>query len=227
MAEAITHGTLQEQMTQHGLGTGIYGFVDYTENNSSNQEYRINNNNELSLFRIINPLKLTNTRTEGNENDGYVDRTDLSTFSSLSYCLNVISTEVYTRQNVINEANMLTIIKDTLQELCINNNDKMYEVTQNFSVHITEIFYTISNFINDYNILMSTVPENENYVLMPINYLLYYHNFDGVYNINGDTGSSGSIKYFFQGEYKARGYRPGFKIKEPLSGKLIFLGNYF
>ena len=30
MAEAITKESLHSQMTQHGLGTGIYGFIDPT-----------------------------------------------------------------------------------------------------------------------------------------------------------------------------------------------------
>jgi hypothetical protein len=45
---------------------------------------------------------------------------------------------------------------------------------------------------------------------------------DGIYNINDDTWRTWSVKYFFNGEYGAIGYRPDFKRREPLHVKLIF-----
>jgi hypothetical protein len=58
MAEAITKGSLRSQMTQHGLGTGIYGFIDPTVQGA--QDYN-RDGYERTTIKIDNPLVLENT----------------------------------------------------------------------------------------------------------------------------------------------------------------------
>jgi hypothetical protein len=73
---------------------------------------------------------------------------------------------------------------------------------------------------------MMTPAEEENYIFMPINYLAYLKGYDGVLNKNDDSGRTGPIKYCFGREYEhcqyARGFRPEFKRREPLRGRVIF-----
>lgn len=57
MAEAITYNSLQTQITQHGLGTCVYGFIDYSENNINTKNYKLNGW-ELTKIGLVNPLIL-------------------------------------------------------------------------------------------------------------------------------------------------------------------------
>lgn len=58
MAEAIGHGELSAQMTQHGLGTGIYGF---TEQLTSYEHPYIVDGTMITQIPIVNPLILQHT----------------------------------------------------------------------------------------------------------------------------------------------------------------------
>ena len=82
------------------------------------------------------------------------------------------------------------------------------------------IVKSIYNFLSDYEHLM--ISDGEDYIFMPINYLLFEYGYDGIYNKNGDIASKGSVKYFFDGIYPARGYIATYKKREPMKGKLIF-----
>ena len=84
MAEAINHGTLSEQMTQHGLGTVIYGFINWTETNRGADTYR-KPEYDITLHTIHNPIILQNEwKLEGEK------YTDLGNFTFLSMNLNIL-----------------------------------------------------------------------------------------------------------------------------------------
>ena len=57
MILSITFNTLQEQMTQHVLSTGIYVFIDYGENNLNTQNYMLEDY-ELTKITLKNPFIL-------------------------------------------------------------------------------------------------------------------------------------------------------------------------
>jgi len=105
------------------------------------------------------------------------------------------------------------------------NSDGFFEGIPNVTINPDDLLWVVKSFLQDYNKLMNSEKENEHYVLMPINYLLYLFKFDGIINKCDDTGRTGSIKYFFDNEYGTRGYRPNYKKRIPLLGKLIFLSN--
>jgi hypothetical protein len=217
MAEAIPRGTLQNQITQHGLGTGIYGFINFTDSNNSIIPYN-NSSSELTRLTLEKPLILSNSYVEEGERRG-----DLDDFTWLSMNLNATC-------NILYSDNILTPTPKQVQELFKNNDlypseDGGYKGIPNISIPLDALVNVITTFLSDYDLLMTkTSNEEEHYVLMPINYLMFLQDYDGIYNINDDTGRTGSVKYFFNGEYNARGYRPDFKRREPLRGKLIFMG---
>ncbi len=219
MAEAITFGTLQDQITQHGLGTGVYGFIDYNESNPTISHYN-NPSSVLTLFTLTNPLVLSNTYEE----EGGETRTELQDFTWLSMNLNGLCNTLYS-------SGILEPTNEQVQEILSNNGLFLFEDVGGYKgipgipLPLDLIVYIAKSFLEDYHLLMTqTTPEQEYYLLMPINYLLCYMNYDGIYNMNDDTGRTGSVKYFFKGEYNARGYRPQFKRRPCLKGRLIFLG---
>ena len=76
---------------------------------------------------------------------------------------------------------------------------------------------------------MTTRPEEENYIFMPINYLAYLKNFDGVFNILNDNARDGSVKYIFDPIILQRIWANGYQVKfkrrqhiKKLAGYLIF-----
>jgi hypothetical protein len=214
MAESITTNTLQSQMTQHGLGTGIYGFVDPTESNPHTHTYRLDRF-ELTEFELINPIVLEKTFIIDGE-----QYSDLGNFTWLSTNLNMLCAELVNYKKQITKANIEEIFT---KNYYFPNDDGDYEGIPNLPVSLDVIVQVVNTFANDYNYLQSLGKENESYVMMPINYLAYRYGFDGVLNKCDDSGRSGSVKYFFSNEYSARGYRPEFKKRIPLTGKLIFL----
>ena len=214
MAESITKNTLQTQMTQHGLGTGIYGFVDYSENNNGTAIYKTGNY-VLSLFELSNPVILHKKYMLDGE-----EHSDLGNFTWLSTNLNIVCYELYMNKKEINKDNIIEIFS---KNYFFPNQYDFYEGVPNCLVSIDDILQTVILFLNDYNYLMSLDINDEFYVCMPINYLLHFYNFDGVINKCDDSGRTGSVKYFFNNEYNSRGYRFKFKKRVPLVGSLIFL----
>ena len=83
MAEAIGHGELRAQMTQHGLGTGIYGFT--TELTSREHPYIIEGT-MITQIPINNPLILQHSY-EPYEGE-YSRILELNKFTFLSTMLN-------------------------------------------------------------------------------------------------------------------------------------------
>lgn len=214
MAESITKDMLQNQMTQHGLGTGIYGFVDFSKKNKSANDYK-SDGYVLTEFEITKPVELKNISIV----DGELC-SDLGNFTWLSTNLNILCNELYTKKCSINPENIEEIFT---KNYFFPNENNFYDGIPNLPINMDDIIWVVSSFLNDYNYLQSLNEENESYVLMPINYLLYHYGFDGVYNKCDDTGRTGSVKYFFFNEYSSRGYRSASKRREPMKGKLIFL----
>ena len=228
MAEAITHGTLSEQMTQHGLGTGIYGFINWTETNRGADTYR-KPEYDITLHTIHNPIILQNEwKLEGEK------YTDLGNFTFLSMNLNILLYTLYNMQlnmqlniNTMIDKELIRIITEIFEKnKFYPQEDGTYIGIPNDPTTIQEIIRVVRAFLKDYNTLMTTLIEQENYILMPINYLAYVKRYDGILNRYDDSGRTGSIKYCFDRNYdhckKARGYRPIFKWREPLHGQLIF-----
>ena len=223
MAEAITWGTLQAHMTQHGLGTGIYGFVDFTRNNEQTHQYN-NHLHTLTQIGLSNPLVLENEYAEKeDEGSGTEYRTDLNYFISLSTNLNNACKFLY-------DSGILNPTSEQVEHIFTNNNFRKYgegyKIIPNITILLEMLTHIITLFLSDYNLLMTTTKKSdEYYVLMPINYLMFLMGYDGIYNTNEDSASKGSIKYLFNREVGARGYQPKFKTREPLHGKLIFNPN--
>jgi hypothetical protein len=215
IAEVIPHGLLKEKMTNHGLGSGIYGFID--EKNASDYNKLPNSPQK---FHIKNPLVLQNNNKSV---DGeYVS--DNTRYSEISNLLNRICYKIIV--NNISEENYKNIIgEDFMFEFLETTENNNLKITDTFSISISDLVDAITQFIIDYKILLQTNESNENYVYMPINYLLYNFNYDGIYNKGGDTNALGSVKYFFNYSYSSRGYPSNYKKREPLKGKLIFNTN--
>lgn len=214
MAEAITVSSLKDQMTSHGLGTGIYGFVNIDPRVNPDSLIYNKAPNVKSIFTIKNPIILERKWEE----DGEI-RTDLDNFTWLSMHLNSLATHLYTMREPITSEAVRHFL--TLSHL-YPNEDGTYEGIPNTIITLEDIVNIITIFIHDYNVLMHHKIEEENYVLMPINYLAYLYGFDGVFNKVNDIASVGSIKYIFDGSVGARGFLPKYKRPALLIGKLIF-----
>jgi hypothetical protein len=211
MAEAIYPRRLAELMTSHGLGTGIYGFIN--EERRDNSVYD-NNNYTPTTYNINNPVILKDI---DRDNDY---RKDLDEFTNFSTTLNMICYKIYINQLTVNE--IPQILSD---RLILNDGSGNYFCTKDIITSLQEIIETVNLFLIDYNILMHT--EEERFVLMPINYFLHHKGYDGIYNLNRDDAGSGSVKYFYNNEYSARGYTPNEKtIINPIA-RLVFLGHKF
>ncbi len=218
MAEAITNGTLSSQMTQHCLGTGIYGFINNSNSNKSTFNYKLPGYIPTQ-FEIFNPIILSNTYKEDGEK-----RTDLNDFTWFSMNLNLLCNDLYTNKKEANIQNIFNIFQ-TYNIYPIDDNNEKYKLTSYLNINISDISYMITFFLLDYEYLIS-IGEFENYILMPINYILFNLGYDGIYNLNDDTGTTGSVKYFFDGTI-ARGYRANMKKRSSLDGHLIFLGKIY
>ena len=202
VSEVISHGDLQSQMTSHGLGSGIYGFID-PKNAKSYGNFSIN-----SPINIDNCLKLTRQW-----NDDYGEKySEFGNFQMLSIMMNELCNNIYNKKNID--------IKNQLLEVgVINEKDKIHNISGLSEITLDEIIINIKLFLTDYTILMTTNPSDEHYIVMPINYLLY-GKYDGIYNKIEDSGNSGSVSYVFP--YKnARSFKSNKKSKI-LKGNLIF-----
>jgi hypothetical protein len=211
MADAITHGSLKDNMTQHGMGTGIYGFINHKTEAASAY------NNELNIhtvFTLTNPIILE--KTWDIDGDMY---NDSGNFTWLSMHLNMLCTKLYNDKIPITQENVTSILKSNH---FYPNETGTYDGIPQILITIDDIVNVARIFLIDYNKLMTTEKEEENYVFMPINYLVYLKKFDGVLNKINDIASIGSIKYIFDSKYGARGYLTVFKRKELLRGRLFF-----
>ena len=105
--------------------------------------------------------------------------------------------------------------------------DPLYERIMDFITYFQLILnYSISYYTYIKNIDFDKIDE-EHYILMPINYLLYNYDFDGIYNIGANQANRGSVKYFFNGKHPSRGFSSDYKVKPgPLKGNLIFKGKF-
>jgi hypothetical protein len=167
-------------------------------------------------------------------------RSDLNYFTALSTNLNklcyTIFNQIWTQHKTITQENFPNWIDlinakntDDINTIFSNidppyypyDDKNNYNLTGSILVNINEILHSVKNFLIDYITLMTTDTEHQFYVIMPINYLLKNKGYDGVYNKNGDTANSGSVKYFFQNEYPARGFLPNQKHVPPLTGRII------
>lgn len=216
MAEVIPHGKLKESMTNHGLGSGFYGFIDISEKNTRVGLYK-NGSYETKEFIIKNPLILQKN-DKIDEDDEIIS--DNVRISRLSHALNHICYHIIYNNIQIDEINIEKI----------NNILKSYQlyypnmlITDSFSPSLHDIIKSTILFTMDYKKLMLTKSSDEHYVLMPINYLLYLHGYDGIYNLGGDVASRGSVKYFYDNQYLCRGYPVSYKTRIPMKGELIFL----
>ncbi len=211
MSEAITHNSLKEQMTQHGMGTGIYGFINHTTEDAKiyNREPNLH-----ALFTLRNPIILENKWEEDGE-----ERNESDLFTWLSIHLNGLCTKLYNESIPITNEKVIELLNS---EYLYQNDNGTFDGIPRTIITIDDIVNITRIFLDDYKMLMSTSPEEENYMLLPINYLTYLKNFDGVLNKLKDIPSVGSIKYIFDNSYGARGYLPQFKRMELLRGRLIF-----
>ena len=213
MAESISSQTLQEHMTQHCLGTGIYGFVNSDDSNPNTQIYKLD---EYVLTEIVlnNPVILEKNIVIDGEK-----YSDLGIFTWFSMHLNLLCVKLYNTNKDANEDSITEFFEKHGFEKNSNNG---WAGIPNLSIGNNDIIWVTNTFLSDYKHLMTLSKKTESYVLMPINYLLYRYGFDGILNKCDDSGRTGSVKYFFNNEYGARGYRPQFKNREPLNGNLIF-----
>jgi hypothetical protein len=178
-SEIVTLGSLQVQMTSHGLGSGIYGFIN--PDKAHNSLY----NSKLTQSKIYmyNPLCL--------ETDD--DASDVSFFS---FMLNKLIFDIYKNsQNLSNPTNPTNPtnqqIRDYFTKHQMLKENKLYGVLNKFN--IDDVIDCINNFLFDYNKLIE-LGNQENYIPMPINYLLTKY-YDGIYNIARDNASNGSVCY--------------------------------
>lgn len=115
-------------------------------------------------------------------------------------------------RNFINQG--INPTEESLAEIYRNNGfepepeyDNIYFLSNDNNVLINILFKTVIAFLSDYHILMTdTEKSNEYYVVMPINYLLDYLGYDGIYNL-AIFGRTGSVSYYFDNKtYGARSY---------------------
>ena len=229
MTETITFNTLQNKITHCGFGTGIYGFVNYEETKNYTHTYNVNGvNNSGSLdllenlnkfnithFELKNPVILEKLTIDGNE-----EYSDLGHFNWLLTNLNMLCYELYNNKKSINEQNIIEIFN---KNNFFQNTHNCYEGIPNVSITINDIIWVVRSFLHDYNYLMTLNEQTEYYMLMPINYLMYRYEFDGIFNKCDDSGKTSSVKYFFSNDFSNRGFRSKFKRRKPLGGNLIFL----
>lgn len=203
IAEVIPHGKLKDQMTNHGLGSGFYGFIDVNPEKESIQLYNRNGNTQVEFY-MQNPLVLT-----GDHN-----------FYIFSTSLNSIITDIYKASKT------MPLTDDLILKHVIDFEYYSFEkesVTETFKPSKEILIRSIKNFLLDYEKLMKTDKEEENYIFMPINYIMNDCGFDGIYNISGDYASRGSVCYKFDKSYPVRGYPVTFKHRPPMKGRLIYL----
>jgi len=207
-SEVIAHGQLQEHMTQHGLGSGIYGFLN--EINAGSYMY----NEYKTPIEINNCLKL--------EEQWYQDGeiiSELTRFTNLSMKLNEICFKLY--ELIITEKEQFNF--DDYSPTIISLFEHLVVGIKGLSILTSErIIYSIKTFLTDYIMLMNTNPLEEDYIVMPINYLLYGL-YDGICNSIDDSGKTGSVSYIYTNPRSYKRSFAGEKIKS-LRGNRIFDG---
>ena len=212
IAEVIPFDLLEDKMSNHGLGSGIYGFID-----EKKAGVYVHDTQKPKKIIIDNPLILKDNTIRV---DGEYE-SDNTRYSAISNILNRTCTKII-KENV--DGLSIEYIKSILEKdnfyLVLNISN--FKITDIFTPTLDNLINAIKNFIIDYKMLLSLPKEEENYVYMPINYLLHLYGYDGIYNIGGDSGSLGSIKFFFDCSYPSRGYRQDYKKRDPLKGHLIF-----
>jgi hypothetical protein len=131
----------------------------------------------------------------------------------------MLCTKLFNENIPITAENVVTILNSNH---LYQNENSTYDGIPNTIVTVNDIVNIVRVFIHDYSRLMQTNKVDENYVLLPINYLAYLKNFDGVLNRINDIPSIGSVKYIFDSSYGARGYITDYKRPELLRGQLFF-----
>lgn len=217
MAELIPHGKLKKTMTSHGIGSGFYGFIDPDKIPEDKISLYKNENYEPKEFILYNPLILEDNIIL----EDYEPRSDNDRFSAISTQMNDSVYNIYTKYILVKrDYNIDEIVTKDFEYIEL-------QITKLFKVDIKIIIESIKEFLVDYKLLMATQPNEEHYVFLPINYLLHNYDFDGIYNIGENKANRGSVKYFFNEKYPARGFPADFKSKpESLKGNLIFKGNH-
>jgi hypothetical protein len=219
MAEVITYSNLQAKMTSHGLGSGVYGFINPDNGTASN--YSISGNKAYKI-ELNNPLILGDNKEII---DGDIKINDISVFQEFSSYLNRLCFYLFDKKKDITDENIKDYTRDEKNNEFIELDDvNGYKLTLNKFVSLEIVKKTITQFLSDYASLetINTKENNKNYVLMPINYIMEYYGFDGIINKEGDTGNEGSVKYFFDNTIKARGYVASQKKEISIAGRLIF-----
>ena len=217
IAEVIPFGKLKDKVTNHGLGSGIYGFIDTSKAITYNTD-----GNTPKEFELFNPLILKdNAMTEDGE-----DSSDNSRLTELSNLLTRTCYEIYTNNNDTNNIDeeyiKQVLAEDYIYDILVKRD---FKITDDYSPTLETIVKAIKDFISDYTALNDIIEfKEENYVYMPINYLLHDDGYYGIYNEGGDSGNRGSVKYYFDGSYPSRGFPVDFKKREPMKGKLFFQG---
>ncbi len=233
MAEAIYPGQLSSIMTSHGLGTGIYGFINPIKRaDSIYAEEGFIKTKFIFQKPIILSDKIINESDNTNESD---------LFSRFSTNLNLICYYIYSKfclDKTIDEIDYIFTTNDEeinnyILDHYKSSNVKIEEkktrylstkniyLTLDIKISLLELLIqVIIPFIKDY---ITITQKNSGFILLPINYVLETLHYDGVYNIGGDIASKGSVKYFFDGCYSARSYLIKDIVKP--SEKLIFRGN--
>ena len=176
-SEVIGAGEIQSQMTSHGLGSGIYGFIDKSN----------------SLTSFYHSYKCQKTIYMKNP---YIIRTKehLSNFSFFSTIFNNVVKELcennVSDEQIIDyfESNGFEMSESQIISFDESNNKIMLFESFGFG----KLLEKIKHFVSDYKLLMAN--PKDNFIIMPINYLLAGLH-DGIYNLANDTANAGSVIY--------------------------------
>jgi len=216
IAETIPRGKLKPIMTSHALGSGFYGFINPDMLPYDKIKLYKNDEYEPKDFILYNPLILEDNIII----EDYEPRSDNDRFTAIFTQMNETINKIYTEYILANrDYNIKDIVQKDFEYIPL-------QITKIFKVDYEKIIQSIEEFLVDYKLLMTTKTEEEHYVFLPTNYLLFNYDFDGIYNIGGNQANRGSVKYFFDGKYPARGFSSDYKAKGPLKGNLIFKGKF-
>ena len=194
-SEVIAHGDLSAQMTQHGLGSGIYGFVDK------------NSAGEYKGYKYVTDIRM--------ENCFIIDsKAKLGIFIQLSTTINQLCFTLYN----------LYLSGDNTFDMFIPDIVAVISKIDVPSIMprlpFLKIIEGIRMFVDDYILLMSTPYEKEHYIAMPINYILAGL-YDGIYNLESDNPANGSVAYSYTNPRSCkRAFR--FRGNDPLKGQRIY-----
>ena len=178
-SEVVTKGDLQSQMTSHGLGSGVYGFIDLSN-------------------RLDSPYSGCKHSTAIYMEIPYIIKTKqhLSCFSFFSTILNSTVKKLYdtgiSETEIINEfeSNGFEITDASISSYDEDEN----KILLFNSIGNVKLLRSIHNFIADYKVLETG--GSDDFIVMPINYL--FHNvYHGIYNLANDTANAGSVCYTY------------------------------